>query len=64
MKHIVKFKIWGERKQRTVEANNIYDAERKVRNKFRIGEYSTAMQVQTIKAGRRIYEVNGTVLGG
>lgn len=62
-KHLVRFKLYGERRQRTLEAQDIYDAERKLRKEFGLSEYSSAMTISTIKCGRTEYQVNGTVLG-
>lgn len=62
-KHLVKFKLNGSERQRTVMAENIYAAERTVREMMGVSERSKQMFVKTIKAGRTEYQVFGSVLG-
>lgn len=62
-KHLVKFKVFGERKQRTVMAEDIYSAERQVRKEFGLSDYSQMMHIFTIKCGRTEYQVFGSTLG-
>ncbi len=62
-KHLVKFKMDGVRKQRTVEAESIYEAERIVRKENKVTENSMRIEILTIKAGRTEYQVFGTTLG-
>ena len=61
-KHIVKFKLDGKHRQRTIEANDIYDAERQVRKMMNVPERSRRLFVKTIKVGRREYQVFGSTL--
>lgn len=61
-KHLVKFKVFGERKQRTVMAEDIYSAERQVRKEFGLSDLSRMMFVSTIKCGRTEYQVFGSTL--
>lgn len=63
MKYLVKFKLDGNRKQKTIESDSIYNAERTIRKENYVSEYSKRIEVITIKCGRREYQVNGTVLG-
>lgn len=63
MKHLVKFKLDGNRKQKTIESDSIYNAEREIRKQNYVSEYSKRIEVITIKCGRKEYQVNGTVLG-
>lgn len=61
-KHLVKFVYNGKSKQRTVMANDIYEAERKVRKEFGLTDTSTLLYVKTIKCGRYEYQVFGSTL--
>lgn len=61
-KHLVKFKVFGERKQRTVMAEDIYSAERQVRKEFGLSDLSKMLFVSTIKCGRYEYQVFGSTL--
>ena len=61
-KYLVKFNLCGKSRQRTVKANNIYEAERLVRNELLIPERSDSLFVKTIKCGRAEYQVFGTTL--
>ena len=61
-KHLVKFKVFGERKQRTVMAEDIYSAERQVRKEFGLSDLSRMLFVSTIKCGRCEYQVFGSTL--
>ena len=61
-KHLVKFKINGKTKQRTVVANDIYEAERLVRKEFGLSDMSRMLYVKTIKCGRYEYQVFGSTL--
>lgn len=61
-KHLVKFVYNGKAKQRTVMANDIYEAERLVRNELNLSDTSRALYVKTIKCGRYEYQVFGSVL--
>lgn len=61
-KHLVKFTVNGMAKQRTVMANDIYEAERLVRKEFGLSNMSRLMYVKTIKCGRCEYQVFGSTL--
>lgn len=62
-KHLVKFKIDGVSKQRTVVTDSIYNAERAIRKEFGLTDGSGRLYVKTIKCGRTEYQVFGSVLG-
>ena len=51
-KHLVKFTFEGKNKQRTVVANDIYEAEKLVRKQLGLSEKSKMLFVKTIKCGR------------
>lgn len=62
MKHLVKFTFGGKNKQKTVMANDIYEAERLVRKSLGLTDMSRLLHVRTIKCGRREYQVFGSTL--
>lgn len=61
-KHLVKFTFDGKAKQRTVMANDIYEAERQVRKELKLSDMSRLLYVKTIKCGRYEYQVFGSTL--
>ena len=52
----------GSRKQKTLLASDIYDAERQLRKIHHVGEYNNFLVIKTIKVGRTEYIVNGSTL--
>lgn len=61
-KHLVKFTFEGKQKQKTVMANDIYEAERLVRKQLDLSDKSRMLFVKTIKCGRHEYQVFGSTL--